>query len=50
MKMTLDEAILHLKETLTDLTHEWDCEECRTKHEQLLEWLETTSSSKTTME
>lgn len=40
MKMTLDEAILHLKETLADPTHDWGCEECKVEHEQLLEWLE----------
>lgn len=40
MKMTLDEAILHLKETLADPAHDWGCEECRTEHEQLLVWLE----------
>ena len=38
--MTLDEAIQHLREMLTDPAHEWGCEECRTEHEQLLAWLE----------
>lgn len=38
--MTLDEAIQHLKETLADPAHEWECEECKQEHEQLLEWLE----------
>lgn len=40
MKMTLDGAILHLKETLADPTHDWGCEECKCEHEQLLVWLE----------
>lgn len=40
MKMSLDEAIQHLKETLTDPAHEWGCEECKAEHEQLLEWME----------
>lgn len=37
--MTLDEAILHLLETLSDTDHEWSCEACREEHEQLLKWL-----------
>lgn len=37
--MTLDEAILHLIETLNNPEHEWSCEECRNEHEQLLRWL-----------
>lgn len=38
--MTLEEAIQHLKESLADHMHKWDCEECNAEHEQLLEWLE----------
>lgn len=38
--MTLEEAIQHLKESLTDPTHKWGCEECKQEHEQLLVWLE----------
>ena len=38
--MTLEEAIMHLKESLADPTHKWGCEECKQEHEQLLEWLE----------
>lgn len=38
--MTLEEAIQHLKESLSDPTHKWGCEECKEEHEQLLEWLE----------
>lgn len=38
--MTLEEAIQHLKESLADPTHKWDCEECKAEHEQLLKWLE----------
>lgn len=36
--MTLDEAIAHLKEMLSD--HDFGCAECRAEHEQLLAWLE----------
>lgn len=39
MKMTLDEAILHLKETLTDPAHKWGCEEYKREQDQLLKWL-----------
>lgn len=35
--MTLEEAIDHLQESL--INKEWDCQECRQEHEQLLEWL-----------
>lgn len=38
--MALEEAIQHLKESLSDPTHKWGCEECKAEHEQLLEWLE----------
>lgn len=37
--MTLDDAILHLEETLADPKHEWSCASCREEHVQLLEWL-----------
>lgn len=37
--MTLDEAIRHLLEILSDTDYEWSCEECRAEHEQLLKWL-----------
>lgn len=37
--MTLDEAIRHLTETLTNPAHEWNCPECKAEHEQLAEWL-----------
>lgn len=37
--MTLDEAIIHLEETLSDESHQWSCAECRAEHEQLLDWL-----------
>lgn len=37
--MTLDDAILHLLETLSDTDYEWSCEECKAEHEQLLKWL-----------
>jgi hypothetical protein len=36
--MTLDEAIKHLQESLSDKTRTW-CEECRQEHEQLLHFL-----------
>ena len=38
--MTLKEAIAHLREILNDDKHEWNCEECKAEHEQLLHWLE----------
>ena len=37
--MTLDEAIQHLEETLASKDHKWSCAECKSEHEQLLEWL-----------
>ena len=37
--MTLEEAIIHLQETLEDKNHEWSCEACKAEHEQLLTWL-----------
>lgn len=38
--MTLEEAILHLRESLADPAHEWGCEECKAEHEQLLAFLQ----------
>lgn len=38
--MTLEDAIAHLREILNDDKREWDCEECKSEHEQLLHWLE----------
>lgn len=38
--MTLDEAIKHLQETISDNTKEWSCQECKSEHVQLLKWLE----------
>ena len=38
-EMTLQEAIDHLKDTLSDIDHKWNCDKCREEHEQLLEWL-----------
>lgn len=35
--MTLEEAIQHLEESLSD--KEWSCEACKEEHEQLLKWL-----------
>lgn len=37
--MTLNEAIEHLEETLTNSDHRWSCAECKSEHEQLLKWL-----------
>lgn len=37
--MTLENAILHLEETLADTTKEWSCAECKQEHQQLYEWL-----------
>ena len=37
--MTLEEAIKHLEETLSNPNHEWSCAECKAEHEQLLAWL-----------
>jgi anaerobic ribonucleoside-triphosphate reductase len=38
--MTLEEAIQHLNETLSDPEHDWECEECKEEHEQLLSFLQ----------
>jgi hypothetical protein len=37
--LTLEEAIAHLEESLSDNSHEWGCEECKNEHVQLLGWL-----------
>lgn len=37
--MTLDEAIKHLEEILSDKSHKWSCESCKQEHKQLLVWL-----------
>ena len=39
-EITLEEAIQHLKDSLSDDSRKWSCEQCRHEHEQLLEWLE----------
>ena len=38
-KMTLDDAIAHLDDTLSDMGRKWSCESCRMEHVQLREWL-----------
>ena len=37
--LTLDDAIAHLDDTLSDTGHKWSCESCRMEHVQLREWL-----------
>ena len=37
--MTLEEAIVHLDESLNDQSHDWGCAECKLEHVQLREWL-----------
>lgn len=37
--LTLDDAIAHLDDTLSDTGHKWSCESCRMKHVQLRAWL-----------
>ena len=34
--MTIDSAIQHLKDELSNPAHDWGCEECKKEHEQLL--------------
>lgn len=46
--MKLEEAIIHLEETLADPSHVWSCSECRAEHEQLLEWLKELLRLRTT--
>ena len=38
-EMTLDDAIAHLDNTLSDTGRKWSCESCRMEHVQLREWL-----------
>lgn len=47
--MTLEEAIKHLEETLSNPDHEWSCEECKAEHEQLLMWLKELKSLRHTV-
>ena len=37
--MTLDDAIAHLDNTLSDTGRKWSCESCRQEHVQLRAWL-----------
>ena len=37
--MKLEEAIKHLEKTLDDKSKEWNCNECRQEHEELLGFL-----------
>ena len=37
--LTLDDAIAHLDDTLSDTGRKWSCESCRMEHVQLREWL-----------
>ena len=37
--MTLDDAIAHLDDTLSDMSRKWSCESCRMEHVQLRAWL-----------
>ena len=37
--MTLDDAIAHLDDTLSDTGRKWSCESCRQEHVQLRAWL-----------
>ena len=38
--MTLDDAIAHLDDTLSDTGRKWSCESCRMEHVQLRAWLD----------
>ena len=38
-EMTLDDAIAHLDDTLSDTSRKWSCESCRLEHVQLRAWL-----------
>lgn len=38
-EMTLDDAIAHLDDTLSDANRKWSCESCRLEHVQLRAWL-----------
>ena len=37
--LTLDDAIAHLDDTLSDTGRKWSCESCRMEHVQLRAWL-----------
>ena len=37
--LTLDDAIAHLDDTLSDTGRKWSCESCRQEHVQLRAWL-----------
>ena len=37
--MTLNEAIEHLENELSNPDHDWGCSECKEEHKQLLSWL-----------
>ena len=37
--LTLDDAIAHLDNTLSDTGRKWSCESCRMEHVQLRAWL-----------
>lgn len=37
--LTLDDAIAHLDDTLSDTERKWSCESCRMEHVQLRAWL-----------
>ena len=37
--LTLDDAIAHLDDTLSDTRRKWSCESCRMEHVQLRAWL-----------
>ena len=37
--MTLDDAIAHLDDTLSDTGRKWSCESCKQEHVQLRAWL-----------
>lgn len=37
--MTLEDAVVHLDETLNDQNHDWGCDACKQEHVQLREWL-----------
>ena len=39
-EMTLDDAIAHLDNTLSDTGRKWPCESCRQEHVQLRAWLD----------
>jgi len=48
--MTLEEAIKHLEDTLSNPAHAWNCESCKDEHKQLLDWLLELQSVRTKRE